>query len=404
MISPLTPRQSEFPIAPPLLGRSDRKHGTIPPRGRTSQAHTDTLQFSGWGKKAANGASKPAYWEVGWEKYERWQKKQLYRLGSAFEKSVNEIKRVCSRLILAIAAIISVVVPLPNSVKEALHRRYFFSPHKVSSSLLLKSPELRQKLIKLGFHPDKDSPHELSAWFMKAEKDKPTVVFSHGRDCNISHLEHVIKALHKKGFGVFVYDYPGFGRSEGRPTEQALYEAGLAASKFLTQKEGILNIPFEQQIIMGHSLGGAIAVDVAKKLSESNIQPKALVLVNTFTDIKTTFADQQKRYWSPIQKVFKIDKIPFSFNSQEKIKSVKMPVLVFHADQDKIINQRHGMALRNTFRQAQEAAKSGPKFKHDFIPLKASGHRLTEQSCETIVSKLDDFLQEAGAKAITHLA
>lgn len=362
------------------------------------------MHFEGWGKKPSNGATKPAYWEVCWEKYEHWQKKQLYRLGSAFERSINEIKRAFSRFVLAVAAIISVVVPLPASFREALHRRYFFSPHKVSSSLLIKSPELRQKLVKLGFHPDKDSPHELSAWFIKADKDKPTVVFSHGRDCNISHLEHIIKALNKKGYGIFVYDYPGFGRSEGRPTEQALYEAGLAASKFLTQKEGILNIPIEQQIIMGHSLGGAIAVDVAKKLSDSNSRPKALVLVNTFTDIKTAFADQQKRYWNPVQKVFKIDKIPFNFNSQEKIKSVKCPVLGFHAEQDKVINQSHGKALIDTFSKVQDGDKTNPTLRHEFVSIKAAGHRMTAEACETIVDKLDNFIQDAGAQALKHLA
>lgn len=337
------------------------------------------------------------------ERYERWQKKQLYHLGDTIERNLNEIKRAISRVFLAVMAIISIVVPMPQSLKEMLYRRYFFSPHKVSSSLLLKSPELRQKIVKLGFHPDKDSPLELSAWFIKAEKDKPTVVFSHGRDCNISHLEHIIKAFTKKGYGIFVYDYPGFGRSDGKPDEQLLYDAGLAASKFLSNKDGILNIPFEQQIIVGHSLGGAVAVDVAKKLSDEGIHPKALVLISTFKNLKSWVDDEQKKYWRPIRNAVRIEKVPYDFNSSAKIPYIKMPMLVFHAERDKVISPSHGKQLRHLFKRLQEKADPESRFKHDFVPLN-SGHRLTDQSCETIVDNVDKFLQDLNPKPIKHLA
>ena len=89
-----------------------------------------------------------------------------------------------------------------------------------------------------------------------------TLLFLHGNAGNISHRYEIIEDFVKLPVNVLIIDYRGYGKSEGRPSEQGLYTDARAAWDYLTTRR---NIPASQIVIFGESLGGAVAIDLASK-------------------------------------------------------------------------------------------------------------------------------------------
>lgn len=337
------------------------------------------------------------------ERFEDWYRNNFLEWRQNIEASYINLRKNIAKAMIVVAAIFS-CFPIPNFMRDIIERRFFFSPHRVSSSHFL-SPDLRQKILEVGFRPEGKNTYKLDGWYIKAKEGKPTVVFCHGRDCNISGLEPIMKALSDKGYGVFVYDYPGFGQSEGNPSEQALYEAGVAACKFLAGENlAGLKVPYRQQILMGHSLGGAVAVDIATKFAEDSRaensdartfnkennpelegQPQALILINTFTDLKSTFAKGKQNFHRYVQRLFNENKIRLQFDSKSKIKQVNMPVLVLHGDKDETIDPAFGRELEDN------APKERP---HAFHSLPGAKHQLRDNTCQQVTDSVDDFLTQ----------
>lgn len=193
-----------------------------------------------------------------------------------------------------------------------------------------------------------DDGETLHGWFFPSEKDSPVILHCHGNAGNISHRLDLVPPLLRKGFSVFLFDYRGFGRSSGRPSEEGLYEDGLAAWIYLTEKE---NIPPERIVLHGHSIGAAVAVEVALKK-----KVRSVVIESGFTSTK----DMAKTMalialFSPL--------LPAHYNNLEKIRRVPTPKLIIHGQRDEIVPFPMGQKLF-------EAAPV-PKF---FYPVRDAGH------------------------------
>jgi alpha-beta hydrolase superfamily lysophospholipase len=388
----------------PLIGGASRMGSPFTPVAHVS----DTLRFSAHSKKSSvtNALEKDALEKNGgWrEQFAQWRQKKILQLRSDWEKHYTAFRKGAVKAMMGIAAVFS-CLPLPDFIRGMIERRYFFSPWRVSSSHRLKSQALYQKIDGRRFHPEGNNTYELDSWYIPAQDNQPTVVFSHGRDCNISHLEPILKALSNKGYGVFAYDYPGFGCSEGTPTEEALYEAGVAACKYLAgDGSASTTVPYNKQILMGHSLGGAVAVDIAKKFAEdANIQdpaqrtfnrqdkpelrgqPQALVLANTFTNIQDTCASQKQGFHWVLQRLFDENKIRLKFDSKHKMQDVSMPVLIVHGDKDNDIPPHIGADLFNNIRRAPQGR---------FHLLPNAHHKLEDDMCRQITDNLTHFLKD----------
>lgn len=115
----------------------------------------------------------------------------------------------------------------------------------------------------------------IHAWFAPAESAKATLVLSHGNAGNISHRYLLLRSLQRHSFNVLMYDYRGYGRSEGTPTEAGIYKDGRAAYDYAASLPEAKAGPM---ILWGTSLGGAVAIDVA-----THRQPAGLILESTFT-------------------------------------------------------------------------------------------------------------------------
>ena len=164
----------------------------------------------------------------------------------------------------------------------------------------------------------------ISARYFPNDNATFTLLFSHGNAEDIGYDTPFLQEVRDEGFAVFAYDYQGYGTSEGKPSEQHLYEDGQAAYRYLTND---LHVPPGRIIAWGRSLGGAAAVDLAAS------EPVAgLIMESAFTSafrVLTRFA------------FLPFDKFP----NLAKIRNVRCPVLVMHGRRDGVISFYHGQKL-----------------------------------------------------------
>src|SRR5262249_49557339 len=100
----------------------------------------------------------------------------------------------------------------------------------------------------------------LHGWLFRRTGGSPTVLISHGNAGNLSDRVGLCQLMLKSGASVMVYDYQGYGRSEGSPSLQGILDDGLAAYKYLIEKE---HVPASQIVLLGESLGSVVAAHVA---------------------------------------------------------------------------------------------------------------------------------------------
>lgn len=170
---------------------------------------------------------------------------------------------------------------------------------------------------------------KLSAWFFPADTNSPrrqsVFLLCHGNAGNISHrLDHA-GALLETGAAAFLFDYRGYGRSEGRPSEEGTYLDAQAAHAWLQQKGYVAtNI-----IALGESLGGGIASELALRETVGG-----LILQSTFTSITDVGAELFP--WLPVRWLNRI-----KYDTQSKLPRVKVPVLFMHSRADSLIGFQH---------------------------------------------------------------
>ena len=170
---------------------------------------------------------------------------------------------------------------------------------------------------------------DLHGWFYPATPNSPHahigLVYCHGNAGNISHRLDTCRALLQTGMAVFLFDYRGYGRSAGRPSEAGTYLDAQAACAWLRQK-GFANTNL---IAYGESLGGGIATEVLlrEKLG-------GLVLQGTFTSVPDIGAELFP--WLPVRWISRIN-----YDTLSKLPSVTVPVVVLHSRADEIIGYHH---------------------------------------------------------------
>jgi hypothetical protein len=156
----------------------------------------------------------------------------------------------------------------------------------------------------------------------------------------MTHRLDSINILNELGLNCLIFDYRGYGDSQGKPTEEGTYRDAMAAWKWLTQDKGIKP---DRIIIFGRSLGGSVAANLTTK-----VDPKALVLESAFT----SYEKIGKKFY-PYMPVHLFAK--FGYNTMESVKKVQCPVLFIHSRNDKIIPFEFGLRL-------YEAANEPKKF------------------------------------------
>lgn len=185
---------------------------------------------------------------------------------------------------------------------------------------------------------------KLHGWFLHAQQQpvRGTVLYSHGNGGNLTYVKGTAESLAKRGLDVLIYDYRGYGRSEGwRPNEMELYADGDAAYEYLTKTRSVSP---EQLVIYGLSLGTTVATDLASRRA-----CRALLLeapLSSASDMATATLPilPPQLHWI----------LKNRFESARKISNVKCPVFISHGDEDEVIPVEQG---RKVFAAANEPKK-----------------------------------------------
>ncbi len=164
---------------------------------------------------------------------------------------------------------------------------------------------------------------KINGWFVRNNTAKKVILLLHGNGGNISSRLPIIKLLNNLPANVFIIDYHGYGRSGGKPSEQNLYLDAKAAYDFLINQKKYLP---EQIIVMGSSLGGAVATHLA-----ANEKVGGLVLQRSFTSGRSMAARMNPLYRRPL--VW----IRSEFDSLGRINKIKAPKLIVHSKEDEMI-------------------------------------------------------------------
>ncbi|MBN2311655.1 MAG: alpha/beta hydrolase [Candidatus Hydrogenedentes bacterium] len=168
------------------------------------------------------------------------------------------------------------------------------------------------------------------AWFIPAARSRGAVLFSHGNAGTIADRLESVEVFHSLGLDVLIYDYGGYGRSTGRPSEARCYEDGRAMWRYLTETRGVAP---GRIVLFGRSLGGGIATQLA-----TETQAAGLILESSF--LSTCHVAREMLPFLPARLI-----IRHRFDNAAKVGEAGCPVLVIHSPDDEIIPFHHGREL-----------------------------------------------------------
>ncbi|MBI3821763.1 MAG: alpha/beta hydrolase [Planctomycetes bacterium] len=200
-----------------------------------------------------------------------------------------------------------------------------------------------------------DGSH-LHGWWCPAKGSDHALLYCHGNAGNLSHRGASIVKLRKiLNASVLIIDYPGYGRSTGRPSEQGCYDAADAAYQWLTDEAKIAP---RKIILYGGSLGGGVVTDVA-----SRKEHRALVLIKTFASLPD--AASHLYWWLPAPKKLLMRN---QFNSIGKIGSIHRPVYIAHGTADSLIPYTQGVRLFEAANEPKRFFSMPGKDHNDSLP------------------------------------
>jgi uncharacterized protein len=240
-----------------------------------------------------------------------------------------------------------------------------FHPHTAAEAWL---PPLDKRTQDIYFTSADGT--KLHAWWLPPTRPEAgAFLASHGNGGNLSYRGDLAAGLYAAtGAGVLMYDYPGYGHSEGSPTEAGCYASGDAAYAWLTT-EG--KVPPQRVILLGESIGTGVAVDLATRHEH-----RALVLMCPFTSLPA--AAKSHYPFLPTHTVMQS-----RFDSLAKIGRCPRPLLVAHSTDDRVVPFWQGEALFN--------AANEPK---EFHRTEGAGHNLAGEEFSRVVARFLDRIEK----------
>jgi alpha-beta hydrolase superfamily lysophospholipase len=179
----------------------------------------------------------------------------------------------------------------------------------------------------------------LHAWWVPAphpRQARATVLFFHGNAGNISHRMDRLLQFHQLGLNTLILDYRGYGQSEGAPSEEGTYRDAQAGWDHLVRER---KIPPARVLIFGHSLGGAVAAELASRQN-----PGGLVIEASFLSVPEVAAHHYR--WLPVRWISR-----YRYDSRAVLEQVRCPVLISHSREDEVVPFEHGRGLYSAARE-----------------------------------------------------
>lgn len=219
--------------------------------------------------------------------------------------------------VLSVITSLSLVIISLNAVMYVLQPGMVFFPSKTIS----QTPD-QWGLEYEDVYLISSNQNKIHGWYIPAKGSKQSLLFFHGNGGNISHRGDSLKIFSRLGFNTLIIDYQGYGKSEGSPSESAMYDDALAAWQYLLE---VKKFKRSEIIIFGRSLGGAVASKLALDVS-----PRALILESTFSSVS-----DMGKLLMPVMSYIIYPR--YYFNTHQRISNIKVPLLVLHSRDDDII-------------------------------------------------------------------
>jgi len=184
---------------------------------------------------------------------------------------------------------------------------------------------------------------KLSGWFIPAKgKAQGTVIHFHGNAQNMSAHYSYVSWLPANGFNLFVFDYRGYGKSEGKLSRKGVYEDAVAAVEYIKSRT---DIDQSKIILFGQSLGGANAIAVAGENQFDGIV--GVVSESAFSTYKSV-ATEHAGIYKPLAPLF----IGNKFSPRKSVGKISpTPLLIIHSTHDSVVFYKHAEKL---FKAAKE--------------------------------------------------
>ena len=283
-----------------------------------------------------------------------------------YEKNIRKIGRPKKLALITLRVGTLVIVGLTVFL-YFFQQVYLFQPEEE----ILRTPEsLGLEFENVNIEIEGDT--YIKGWYIPAADQKGVVLFCHSNYGNISYYLDAVFFINSLGFSILIFDYRGYGQSRGSPSEKGTYADVRAAWSYLRYTR---NIPAENIIVWGRSLGAAIAADLVVDYS-----PRALVMESGFSSFPAVAKDYFP--YVPVQMIARYD-----YNNLEKIKHADCPVMVVHSRDDEIIAFYHGQKI---FKAANPPKR--------FLEINGSHNDCYFESGKKYEQAIKAFLQNAGTK------
>jgi uncharacterized protein len=238
------------------------------------------------------------------------------------------------------------LVVLMAVLLSQVERYFIFFP---TSAIIMTPENLGVQYEEVFFETQQG--RRLHGWFVPGPSSSGvTWLWFHGNGGNISHRTDEIAQIHRRlGVNVFIFDYQGYGISDGRPSERGTYQDSRAALAYLHSRP---DVDPQQIVYFGRSLGAAVAVELAVEHP-----PAGLVLVAPFASL----GDMARIHYAalPVASWLAGNR----YNSLERIPRTRVPLLILHGDRDTIVPISQGEKLYQAANQPKQ-----------FLALLQAGH------------------------------
>lgn len=209
----------------------------------------------------------------------------------------------------------------------------------------------------------------MHAWFLPCRDSEEALLYCHGNGGNLSQRgASMLKLRELLQVNVLIIDYPGYGKSEGEPSERGCYQAADAAHAWLVDEKKFLP---KNILLYGVSLGGGVVTELASRKEQ-----RALILIKTFTSLPDVAAELY--WWLPVPKRVLMRN---RFDSLSRIADCPGPIFIAHGTDDELVPFAHGERL-------YEAARAPKRF----LPLRGDGHN--DPLPEVFFVALKEFLEK----------